>query len=66
MKIKLALTFNGDDDNNNLGKTEEKDEKNSWGPGDFVLRKEEKIWGVRGDDLWFFAKKSREEFGGVI
>ncbi|KAJ6384880.1 hypothetical protein OIU77_028145 [Salix suchowensis] len=29
--------------------------------GDFMLRKEEKILGVRGDDLGFFAEKRREE-----
>ena len=34
--------------------------------GDFVLRREEKIWGVRGDDLWCFAEKRREEFGGCV
>ena len=63
----------GEDD---LGKTEEKDEKNSWGPGeeigrtencdlrDFVLRREEKILGVRDDDLGFFDEMRREDLGG--
>ncbi|KAF9669665.1 hypothetical protein SADUNF_Sadunf14G0130800 [Salix dunnii] len=32
--------------------------------GDFVLRREEKILGVRADDLGFFAEKRREDFGG--
>ncbi|KAF9677882.1 hypothetical protein SADUNF_Sadunf08G0153900 [Salix dunnii] len=30
--------------------------------GDFVLRREEKILGVRADDLGFFAEKRREDF----